>query len=112
MPGINDYDHLIRLALRELLRICGKSRAQVAEELSQRLGRNVTENVLTNWASDSKLGYRVPADVVAAFASDGLLRALMSPEQIAAFELGMWDMKHLKREGKPPARPGQRRKGV
>lgn len=97
-----DYDRPIRRALRELLRISEKSRAQIADELSQKLGRHISEPILTNWASDSKRTYRIPGDVIAALADDALLRSLMSPEQLAKFELGEWGMKHL--EVKPRVR--------
>jgi hypothetical protein len=90
----NEYDLRIRLALRELLMSRPGSRAQVADELTHRLGRNISESTLTNWASDSKQGYRVPADVVAAFCDDRLLQSLMSDKQLAKFELGEWDLKH------------------
>lgn len=73
----------------------------MADQLSHQLGRSVTENVLTNWASDSKEGYRIPADAVAALADDGLLRSLMSLEQAFKFDLGEWGLGHLRLEGKP-----------
>jgi hypothetical protein len=112
MPEDTHYDRPIRLALRELLMGSGKSRSRIAEELSRRLGRFVTENVLTNWASDSKGAYRMPADVVAALADDGLLRSLMSPEQLSKFDLGEWALEHLKLEGNPPAKAGADKAGA
>lgn len=110
MADGQNLDSLIRERLRGLLRKSSKSRAQTAEALSQLLpeGQHVSEHILSNWANGSKTGYSLPARAVPALClvlgDDSLQRLLLSPELTAALELGEWDLKHLRREGRPPVR--------
>lgn len=104
MPGESRTGHELRHTLAALLRRYSGSRANVADELSARLGpeRNISEHILSNWANSSKHGYHIPFEVVAElceiFGNDSLLRAGMSERQLSIFELGEWAIKRLRKE--------------
>jgi hypothetical protein len=93
-PRGHSIDSLIRDTLRQLLHIPTKSRQNVADELSQRLGRKISVHILHKWVSDGKQVWRLPADVVPALCEilgdDTLQRLLLNAPMKEALELGEW----------------------
>lgn len=85
-------DRQMRAALRGAIRRSGKSRQQIAEELSGAQGLNVSVHILNNWTGDSKRERRLPAVVIPAICAvlgdDLLQRLLLTQEQLARLELG------------------------
>jgi hypothetical protein len=75
-----DDDALIRGVLGESIQRCSKSRAQIADEMSVLVGREVTERQLNNYTAQSREQFRWPAELTRAFCfvtgDDRLLRAL------------------------------------
>lgn len=100
----------MRKILSAAIKASGKKRDEIAAQMAAELKREVTASMLRDFTRSAtrKRNVRFPAAWVPAFCNatnnDDLLRFLLSPELAAALELGEWDLKHLKREGKPPAR--------
>jgi len=67
LPGSLNDSHVIRAVLTEVIRACGKSRAQIADEMSYLVGREVTERMLNGFTAESKEDYRWPAELDRAF---------------------------------------------
>jgi hypothetical protein len=66
-PGEFDIDRESRQAVSNAIRKSGKSRYQIAGEMSQLLASTVTEPMLNNWSAECRPGYQIPANKVAAF---------------------------------------------
>jgi hypothetical protein len=64
--SLND-GRLIREVLTEVIRTCGKSRTQIAEEMSYLTGQEVTERRLNGFTAESKEDFRWPAELDRAF---------------------------------------------
>ncbi len=77
-----DADAKLRHLVADMIRRCPKKRAQVAEELSTRLGQRITEHMLNDFTSEGKKPARFPACFIAPFCeivgSDELQRFVMS----------------------------------
>lgn len=67
LPGSLNDSHVIRATLTEVIRTCGKSRAQIANEMSYLVGREVTERMLNGFTAESREDYRWPAELDRAF---------------------------------------------
>jgi hypothetical protein len=83
-PGAQDDAALVRSLLAESIRTSGKSRAQLAEDMSYFAGRKVTERMLNNWTASSRTDYPFPLDLSRPFCTatgnDALLKAI--PERL------------------------------
>jgi hypothetical protein len=77
------HDATIRKIVSEVMHHSTKSRAQIADELSQLVDVEVTANMLNGYAAPSKTGVRFPAAFINAFCQvtgdDRLQRFLLSP---------------------------------
>jgi hypothetical protein len=75
-------DSALRSLLTEIIRHCPKSRQQIADELSSRLGLRVTVHMLNDFTSEGKKPARFPACFVASLCeivgSDELQRFILS----------------------------------
>ena len=67
-PGSLNDSHMIRVVLADSIRRSGKTREQIAEEMSYLVGREVTARMLYGFTADSKDDYRWPAELDRAFA--------------------------------------------
>lgn len=67
LPGTLNDSGVIRAILTEVIRACGKSRIQIAEEMSYLVGREVTERMLNGFTAESREDYRWPAELDRAF---------------------------------------------
>jgi hypothetical protein len=67
LPGSMNDASVIRGLITEVIRVSGKSRAQIAEEMSYLVGREVTERMLNGFTAESKDDYRWPAELDRAF---------------------------------------------
>jgi hypothetical protein len=81
--SLNDAQ-CIRIALTDSIRACGKSRAQIAEEMSYLSGRTVTERMLNGYTAASQEDYQFPADLARAFCTATgdarVLRCIAEPQ--------------------------------
>lgn len=77
------HDTMIRKIVSEVMHHSTKSRAQIADEMSQLVHVAVTAHMLNGYAAPSKSGARFPAAFVNAFCEvtgdDRLQRLLLSP---------------------------------
>ncbi len=67
-PGSLNDAHMIRVILGEAIRLCGKSRAQIADEMSFLTGTRVTDVMLNGFSAESRTDIRWPAEFARAFA--------------------------------------------
>lgn len=65
--GSLDYDVELRHVLSDALSQCGKSRYEVAAEMSRLLGCEVTKHQLDAWTAESREPWRFPFAYAAAF---------------------------------------------
>jgi hypothetical protein len=91
---------LVRHVLAESMRRCGKSRQQIAEEMSHLVGRTVTERMLNAFTAESREDHRWPAEFDRAFCAavgdPWLLRCraelagfrVIDPDEATILELG------------------------
>lgn len=77
-PGSLNDSALVRGVLIQSIRKCGKSRAQLAKEITFLSGREITEISLNKFTAESRTDYRWPAELDRAFCratgDDTLLR--------------------------------------
>lgn len=90
LPG---PDRELRKCIAEVIKKCGKSRAQIADGMSELLRPvNITQHMLNDFVALSKNGSRFPAAWVPSFCevtgSDRLQRMLLSEELRSCLELG------------------------
>lgn len=100
LPGSLNDGQLVRGVLIEAIRKCGKSRAQIADEISRSTGRDLTEISLNKFTAESRTDYRWPAELDRAFCAatgdDTLLRCrvemagykVIGSEEMQLLELG------------------------
>jgi hypothetical protein len=78
LPGSLNDSAVVRGVLIQSIRKSGKSRAQIAEDISFLSGRDVTEISLNKFTAESRTDYRWPAELDRAFCratgDDTLLR--------------------------------------
>lgn len=56
-------------AVHVTLKDCFLSREQIADEMSRLLGEKITTSHISNWAAESKNGWRIPLEWAAAFSA-------------------------------------------
>jgi hypothetical protein len=70
----------VRAALTEAIRTSGKSRAQIADEMTYLVGRKITERMLNGYTAESQEDYLFPAELTRAFCTAtndiGLIRCI------------------------------------
>lgn len=96
-------DEELRACLARAIRLSGKSRSQICDELSQLVGREIHVDTLNRWTARSKSSWRIPADAVPSLCrvlqDDCLQRLLLSDDQLGQLELGesvaKWLGKHF-----------------
>lgn len=66
-PGSLNVDVRLRSTLSEAIRRCSLSRFQVAAQMSEAMGVEVTKFQLDAWTAESKEGHRFPASYLPAF---------------------------------------------
>lgn len=80
LTGSMNDGALIRGVLVEAIRNSGKSRPQIADEMTRLVGREITERALNAYTAESKEDHRWPAELTRAFCcatgDDRLLRVL------------------------------------
>ncbi len=67
VPGAGDDDAMVRAVLGDAIKRCDKKRAQITEELSAAVGRQVSEAMLNAFTAESKEGHRWPLAWTRAF---------------------------------------------
>jgi len=67
LPGSFNDAFIIRGILVDAIKRSGKSRIQLAEEMSLLTGREITERMLNGFTAESKEDYRWPAELDRAF---------------------------------------------
>lgn len=100
LPGELNDALVIRGVLTDSIKHCAKSRAQIAEEMTYLVGREVTERMLNAYTAESKEDHRWPSELTRAFCAvtgdNRLLRCVVeraglyviSDEDAALLELG------------------------
>lgn len=96
IPQRHNLDALLRDCLRRGLRSSFKSRLQICDELSIRLDRKISSNMLDNWTSESKQAWRLPADcipVLCEILADDSLALTIVPSHLQKYiTVGKWLM--------------------
>lgn len=96
-----DLDIKLRRAITSAIYASGKSREQIAQEISANLGFCVHLDTLNSWTADSKRDRRIPAAVIPALCAvlrDGsILDLLETPDRLEALQLGRDVSNWLKR---------------
>lgn len=67
VPGSLNDGSTVRGILIQAIKDCGKSRAQIADEMSFLAGREITERMLNGFTAESREDYRWPAELDRAF---------------------------------------------
>lgn len=87
-------DKGIRESLRRAMRASPKSRAMIAEELSERVGRDISVESLNKWASEVESSRRLPADCILPLSQilsdDSLQRLMLTEHMKRCLRLGEW----------------------
>lgn len=90
-PRAKGHDLALRLLLSKLIRGCSKTRAQIAEELTDLSGLQVTVHMLNDFTAESKGNARFPAALVRSLCevleSDEILVSLARPRLRKQIEL-------------------------
>lgn len=86
------YDATVRELLAKVIRRCAKSREQIADEMSNLVGRQITVAMLNGYTAPSKEPARFPAAFVCAFCEatgdDRLQRLVLGPRLSKLLEFG------------------------
>ncbi|MBT0664735.1 hypothetical protein KI809_10530 [Geobacter pelophilus] len=67
VPGSLNMRHQIIAALKYALRHAGKSREQVADEMTNLTGEVITDDMISTWLASSKPKHRFPLEYLPAF---------------------------------------------
>lgn len=79
---------IVRAALVEAIRSCGKSREQLADEISKLTGTEVTVRRLNAFTAESREDYRFPSELARAFCeATGDYSLLQRLAELAGFRL-------------------------
>jgi hypothetical protein len=101
-PGSLNDASLVRNAVIESIRECGKSRAQLADEMSRLTGTEVTVRRLNAFTAESREDYRFPAELLRALCiatgSHQLLRCLVAESGFFMISRAENDLLELGRE--------------
>jgi hypothetical protein len=83
---------VLRATLKRAINFSRYSREQIADELTARLGRNVSPATVDAWIAGTKSAWHLPADAVPVLCEilqdDALQRQLLSPKLRESLELG------------------------
>jgi hypothetical protein len=89
---IGELDSLLRESLRRAVGFSRLSPAQIADELSRRVGRAIKDATVYAWMAGTKRKWHLPADVVPhlceILVDDTIQRLLLSDKLRNALELG------------------------
>ena len=66
-PNFVKLNQEIKYITSKAIAECEKSRLQIAEELSEMVGREISITMLNHWTAESKAGHRIPSDIIPAF---------------------------------------------
>lgn len=66
-PGALAVGNALRHLLSDLLKDCPKSRFEIAAQMSELLGHEITKHQLDSWTADSREGWRFPLEYLPAF---------------------------------------------
>lgn len=69
IEGSMDIDIRFRASLNEGIKRCNPSRYEIAAQMSELTGTDITKTMLDSWTANSKEGHRMPAIFVPAFCS-------------------------------------------
>jgi len=79
---------IVRAALVEAIRTCGKSREQLADEMSTLTGTEVTARRINAFTAESREDYRFPSELARAFCeATGDFSLLKRLAELAGFHL-------------------------
>ena len=67
LPASFDLDHQIRILITDAIKRSPKKRQQIAEEMTNLLGRSVTAQMLMDYTAESRKQYHFPAAWIPAF---------------------------------------------
>lgn len=85
-------DAVLRDWLRRAIAASRIKREDICTELKNRLGREISINMLDTWTAATKQDWHIPADAVPALADilqdDTIQRQLLNPKQCHALKLG------------------------
>ena len=88
MPGSMNDAGIVRAALVEAIRTCGKSREQLADEMSTLTGTEVTARRINAFTAESREDYRFPSELARAFCeATGDFSLLKRLAELAGFHL-------------------------
>jgi len=88
VPGSLNDASVVRAALVDAIRKCGKSRETLAEEMSRLTGTEVTVRRLNAFTAESREDYRFPAELARAFcAATGSYALLRNQIEMAGFRV-------------------------
>jgi hypothetical protein len=93
---------LVRSVLVESMRVCSKSRAQIADEMSYLTGTPITERMLNGFAAESREDHKFPAELDRAFCfvvgDDRLLTCRAEAFGLHVIDDTGWELLELGRE--------------
>jgi hypothetical protein len=88
VPGSLNDASIIRAALVEAIRNCGKSREQLADQMSTLTGTEVTVRRINAFTAESREDYRFPSELARAFCiATGDFSLLQRQAELAGFHL-------------------------
>jgi hypothetical protein len=89
-----ETDALLRKLLKSAIRLSSKSRQTICDELSIRLGRKISKNMLNKWTGENNQEWRLPAEYVPVLCEilddDTMQRQLLSESLNRALQVGEW----------------------
>jgi hypothetical protein len=107
-------ERICRTLIAEIIGDCDKSREQIAEQMSERLGQTITTGMLNDFSAFSKGGARFPIWFVGAFCevtgSDRLQRQILFPHLRDLLTLG--ELETAREELKKKLRVGKVHRSV
>lgn len=65
-PGSLDIGAAFRNLISEQIKVCPKSRHQIAARMSELVGHDITKHQLDSWTAESRDGWRFPAEYLPA----------------------------------------------
>ncbi|WP_148210158.1 hypothetical protein [Candidatus Korobacter versatilis] len=102
VPGSMDDASLVRGILVDAIRKCGKSRPQIADELTELVGRKITERQLNGFTAESREDFRWPSELDRAFCfvtgDDRLLRTRAELAGFRVITVAEYDLLELGRQ--------------
>lgn len=91
-PQPRELDGLLREALKQAVHRCPLNPAQIADELTKRVGRTISGDTIYAWTAATKSNWHLPADVVPYLCEiledDSIQRLVLSDKLRNAVDLG------------------------